>query len=81
LVEVQEMIAKKTPAKSAKQKHQLRKQWLKPAAKTRKPVAKKEIKWSLILEPINTETLELIHGLTLSSWEQSCFHTKEFRFR
>jgi hypothetical protein len=39
----------------------------------KKPVAKKEIKWSLILEPINTETLEFIRLTDSAVGEQSCF--------
>jgi hypothetical protein len=81
LVEVQEMIAKKTPKKKWLLKKAPAKKAVakKPAAKKPavKPVAKKEIKWSLILEPINTETLELIHGLTSQQLGVSCFHTKE----
>jgi hypothetical protein len=58
----------------AAKKHQL-----KAVAKTKeetsskKTCSKKEIKWSLILEPINTETLELIHGLTSQQLGESCF--------
>jgi hypothetical protein len=38
---------------------------------------KKEIKWSLILEPIDTETLELIHGLTSQQLKSKVvFHTE-----
>jgi hypothetical protein len=43
----------------------------KPAVK--KPVAKKRNKMEFDFEPINTETLELIHGLTLSSWGAKLF--------
>jgi hypothetical protein len=77
------MIAKKTP----------KKKWLLKKAPAKKAVAKtnseetsskkktcskkKEIKWSLIFEPINTETLELIHGLTLSSWGAKLFFIRK----
>jgi hypothetical protein len=43
----------------------------------KKPVAKKEIKWSLILEPINTETLEFIRLTSQQLGSKVVFHTKE----
>jgi hypothetical protein len=61
LVEVQEMIAKKTPAKVAakkKKKAVAKKAGIKPAAK--KPAVKRN-KMEFDFEPI-TETLELITG-------------------